>query len=375
MNITLRLTQTMSATLLALSFTALTPTITTALAGDAGVSDRTLYVRRNLVSDQPGRAVIRDRNLVNAWGISFFPGGPFSVSDNGTGVATMYEGDGTKVPLVVTIPPPNGSPPGAKATPTGQVANDTNDFRIGTAAAPAKLIFATEDGTLAAWNSGAKAVLVVDKSASQAVYKGLALGLRGGESFLFATNFHAGKIDVFDRRFRSVTLPSGAFKDPAIPSGYAPFGIANVRGRLIVTYAQQDADKHDDVAGAGHGFVDIFDTQGRLLRRFAARGTLNSPWGVALAPLSFGRFGGDLLIGNFGDGHINIFDLRGLFLGQLGPTAQRPFTIQGLWGLVFGNAARANPNTLYFTAGPNDEKHGLFGSISPSDTLFVSDGP
>ncbi len=233
------------------------------------------------------------------------------------------------------------------------------------------------DRLLAAWNSGAKtkAVLVVDNSASKAVYKGLALGFRRDEAFLFATNFHAGKIDVFDKRFQPVTLPSGAFKDPAVPSGYAPFGIANVRGRLIVTYAQQDADKHDDVAGAGHGFVDIFDTQGRLLRRFAAKGTLNSPWGVALAPLSFGRFGGDLLVGNFGDGRINIFDLRGGFLGQLGPTAQRPFTIQGLWGLIFGGAAKSNPNTLFFTAGPNDEMHGLFGSISPAETYRVSEGP
>ncbi len=370
-----RLVRTIRESFIALSLLSLAPTVTTAAADDSVSADRILYVRKNLVSDQPGRARITDPNLVNAWGISFFPNGPFWVSDNGTGLATVYDGDGTIVPLVVTIPPPNGSPAGTKATPTGQVANTTNDFRIGTPAAPAKFIFATEDGTLAAWNSGTKAVLVVDKSASQAVYKGLALGLRGGESFLFATNFHAGKIAVFDKHFRSVTLPSGAFKDPAIPSGYAPFGIANVRGSLVVTYAQQDAAKHDDVAGAGHGFVDIFDTQGRLLRRFAARGTLNSPWGVALAPLSFGRFGGDLLIGNFGDGRINVFGLRGDFLGQLGRTAKRPFTIQGLWGLVFGNAAKANPNTLYFTAGPNDEKHGLFGSISPFELLSARDRP
>ncbi len=370
-----RLVRTIRESFIALSLLSLAPTVTTAAADDSVSADRILYVRKNLVSDQPGRARITDPNLVNAWGISFFPNGPFWVSDNGTGLATVYDGDGTIVPLVVTIPPPNGSPAGTKATPTGQVANTTNDFRIGTPAAPAKFIFATEDGTLAAWNSGTKAVLVVDKSASQAVYKGLALGLRGGEPFLFATNFHAGKIAVFDKHFRSVTLPSGAFKDPAIPSGYAPFGIANVRGSLVVTYAQQDAAKHDDVAGAGHGFVDIFDTQGRLLRRFAARGTLNSPWGVALAPLSFGRFGGDLLVGNFGDGRINIFDQRGSFLGQLGRTAKRPFTIQGLWGLVFGNAAKANPNTLYFTAGPDDEKHGLFGSISPFELLSASDRP
>ncbi len=375
MNTTLRLSRKMRATLLALSFTAFAPTITAAVADDAGVSGQPLYVRRNLVSDQQGRALKRDPNLVNAWGISFFPGGPFSVSDNGTGLATFYDGDGAKVPLVVTIPPPNGSAPGTKATPTGQVANDTNGFLIGKPTASAKFIFATEDGTLAAWNRGAKAVLVVDNSASQAVYKGLALGFRREQAFLFATNFHAGKIDVFDKHFHSVTLPSWAFKDTAIPSGYAPFGIANVRGRLVVTYAQQDSAKHDDVAGAGHGFVDIFDTQGRLISRFAARGTLNSPWGVALAPLSFGRFGGDLLIGNFGDGRINIFDLRRGFLGQLGRTAGRPFTIPGLWGLIFGNAAKANPNTLYFTAGPDDEKHGLFGSISPFETLYVSDGP
>lgn len=368
------LTRFISSTIIALGFIAPNGA---ALAEDADAAAPTLYVRTNLVSDLPG-AHTRDPNLVNAWGISFFPGGPFWVSDNGTGVATLYDGAGTKVPLTVTIPAPKGA--GPTSAPTGQVANLTSGFPVPDGSPnpqPAKFIFATEDGTIAAWNGSGYnvtlAVLVVDHSAAKAVYKGLAFGTNENGNFLFATNFFSGKIEVFDKNFKSVGLAASAFRDPLLPAGYAPFGIANIGGDLFVTYAKQDAAKHDDVAGPGHGFVDVFDTSGRLLRRFAVRGHLDSPWGVAFAPIGFGKFGGTVLIGNFGDGRINVFGLQGAFLGQLGPTAKTTFTIPGLWALTFGGGAKSSPDTLFFSAGPGDEKHGLFGSIKPGATTALAE--
>jgi uncharacterized protein (TIGR03118 family) len=276
-----------------------------------------------------------------------------------------------KISLRVIIPVPKNAAAGAVSAPTGQAANVTGDFTIaqkgGAQPAPAKFIFATEDGTISAWNSGiadlTKALLEVDNSAAQAVYKGLAIGSNVGGNFLFATNFRSGKIDVFDKSFQPVTLPSGSFLDPDIPAGYAPFGIANISGDLFVTYAKQDSAKHDDVAGPGHGFVDVFDTSGHLLRRFAERGRLNSPWGLALAPIGFGKFGGKILIGNFGDGRINVFGTSGRFQGQLGVNEDQPFKIDGLWALIFGGASKSSPDTLFFTAGPDHEQNGLFGSI------------
>jgi uncharacterized protein (TIGR03118 family) len=236
---------------------------------------------------------------------------------------------------------------------------------------PSLFIFATEDGTIAAWNPGiadpTHAVLVVDNSqgATDAVYKGLATGTNSKGNFLFAANFHSGGIDVFDSNFAPAKL-DGAFTDPDLPAGFAPFGIRNIDGDLFVTFAQQDAEKHDDVAGLGNGFVDIFDTDGHLIRRFASGGQLNSPWGITRASFDFGRFSGDILIGNFGDGRINVFDPGGEFREQLQGTDGNPIEIEGLWALTFGGAAKSDPDTLYFTAGPNDEKDGLFGSIEPS---------
>jgi uncharacterized protein (TIGR03118 family) len=349
------------------------PNITTSRA--EGVPDETTYIGKKLVRDLSG-AITTDPDLINPWGVAFFPGGPFWISDNGTGVSTVYDGDGTKIALTVTIPAPMTTPPGTKSAPTGQLANVTGDFSTPDTAAtpaPAKFIFATEDGTIAAWNRSGyyatQAVIVADNSASKAVYKGLALGSNSIGNFLFATNFYSGKIDVFDKNFHLVTISDNIFKDPAIPSGYAPFGIANVNGDLFVTYAQQDTQMHDDVPGPGNGFVDVFDTSRHFLRRLATRGRLNSPWGLALAPLGFGKFGGNLLVGNFGDGRINVFGLQGDFLGQLGTTDRQPFTIPGLWSLTFGGAAKSNPDTLFVTAGPGDEKHGLFGSITPASTF------
>ncbi|HEX5156281.1 MAG TPA: TIGR03118 family protein [Ktedonobacterales bacterium] len=330
------------------------------------------YQQTNLVSDLPGVARVTDPNLVNSWGIVHGPTTPFWIADNGTGVSTLYDGAGNPFPvgspLVVTIPPPKGSPAGTTAAPTGIVFNPTSGFVVsqGNNSGAALFLFATEDGTISGWNRNVDpthAILEVDKSPG-AVYKGLALASNGAGTFLYATNFRAGTIDVFNDHFGQAHL-AGSFTDPKIPRGYAPFGIAAINGNLVVTYAKQDAAKHDDVAGQGHGFVDVYDTSGHLLHRLVTRGQLNSPWGLALAPESFGRFGGDLLIGNFGNGRINAYDPQtGGFRGQLRDAKHKPISIDGLWGLDFGNDANAGPSTtLFFTAGLNDEADGLFGSL------------
>lgn len=336
------------------------------------------YRQTNLVSDLPGVAQVTDEHLVNAWGIVHGPTTPFWISDNGTGFSTLYNGAGMPFPpppngpLVVTIPPPGGSPEGTTAAPTGVVFNGTQGFVVslltptGLKSGPAAFIFATEDGTISGWNPGVDrthAILKVDKSPG-AVYKGLAIGSNASGTFLYATNFRAGTIDVFDSQFHQVSL-AGSFKDPNLLPGYAPFGIANLGGNLYVTYALQDALKHDDVAGPAHGFVDIYDTNGNLVRRLVTRGRLNSPWGLAMAPDKFGRFSNDLLVGNFGDGRINAVDpATGDFLGQLRDANNAAITIDGLWGLDFGNDANAGPTTtLFFTAGLNHEADGLFGSL------------
>ena len=331
------------------------------------------YVQQNLVSDLPGFASVTDPNLVNPWGMSSSSTSPIWVSDNGAGVSTLYNGAGQPLSLVVTIAPPAG---GTSAAPTGQVFNgNTSDFFLtpgtpGTNAA--RFIFATEDGTISGWNPAANAtnsILKVDNSASSAVYKGLALASNGGQQFLYAANFRAGTIDVFDSGFNPTTL-GGHFTDPNIPAGFAPFNIQNIGGKLYVTYAMQDAAKHDDVAGPGNGFVDVFDTNGNFLERLVSNGPLNSPWGLALAPGNFGQFSNDLLVGNFGDGTIHAFDpTTGLLLGQLDDTDGSPITIEGLWGLLFGNGGTGGAtDELFFTAGiPGPdmiEDHGLFGDLT-----------
>src|SRR5947209_3842433 len=287
-----------------------------------GLEDRCLmatgFIQTNLVSDIAGVARFTDPNLVNPWGIALAPTGPIWIADNGAGVSTVYNGAGKALPpnspLVVTIPPPAGSAPGTQAAPTGIVFNGTSDFTVSANgnSAPAIFIFATEDGTISGWNAAVdrtNAILEVDNSAvpmagSGAVYKGLAQGSNANGNFLFATNVRAGTIDVFDKNFAKATL-AGAFSAPNLPAGFAPFGIRNIGGSLFVTFALQNAAKHDDVAGPGNGFVDVFDTNGNLLKRFASQGSLNSPWGLALAPAKFGIFSNDLLIGDFGDGRIN----------------------------------------------------------------------
>jgi uncharacterized protein (TIGR03118 family) len=333
------------------------------------------YLQHNLVSDIAGLADHTDINLRNPWGISFSASSAFWVSDNHSGLSTLYNSSGTPQSLVVNIPPPaNGAPP---AAPTGTIFNSTTNFPVA-GTTPARFIFATEDGTISGWASGTDAVLKVDKSASGAVYKGLASGSSGGNNYLYAADFHGGNIDVYDANYNPVTL-AGTFADATIPAGFAPFNIQNIKGELFVTYAAQDGDKHDDVPGPGYGYVNVFDTAGHLLRRFASTGVLDSPWGVALTPSGFGAFPNAMLIGNFGDGRINAFDAAtGTWLGTVNNTNGLPVTIQGLWALAFGNGGNGgDTHTLYFTAGLNGEVDGLFGSlapISPVLTAITNDG-
>ena len=325
------------------------------------------YAQHNLISDGAVSADHVDAALVNAWGLVASATSPWWVADNGTDSSTLYNGNtGATIALRV----------GVAGAPTGVVFNGGASFVVtnGTASGPARFIFATEGGTILGWNpavAGTRAALAVDNSAAGAVYKGLAIATTAAGDRLYATNFHAGTVDVFDAAFHPVP---GGFSDAALPPGYAPFGIRNLAGTIYVTYALQDADQHDDVAGVGHGFVNAFDTQGNLLRRVASRGRLNSPWGLAVAPSDFGEFSGNLLVGNFGDGHIDAFDL-GRFegtgelvqRGQLHAADGQPLTIDGLWALAFGNGAAAGPtNALFFTAGPFGEQHGLFGKVVTS---------
>ncbi len=320
------------------------------------------FDQHNLVSDLPGMASYLDPDLVNPWGIALSGTSPFWVADNGTGLATLYNGFGVKQGLVVTIPPPASQT--GPAAPDGQVFNP-NSANFG----GAHFIFSTEDGTISAWNGGTNAALKVDDSTQNAVFKGLALAANGSNTYLYATDFHNNAVDVFDTNFNKVTL-GGSFTDPSLPTGYAPFGIQASGGLLYVTYALQDAQKHDDVAGPGHGFIDVFDTNGNLIQRLVSMGALNSPWGLAWAPTGFGKFGGDLLVGNFGDGTINVFNpTNGTWLAQLDDPNGNPIVNQGLWGITFGNGGNGGyTNTLYFGAGiPGPdmvEDHGLFGSIS-----------
>jgi uncharacterized protein (TIGR03118 family) len=316
-----------------------------------------------------------DPNLVNSWGLAFNPFGPAWVANNGAGVATLYDGLGNARPLVVQIPSPGNDAGGGN--PTGIVYNGSpSDFVVskGAASGPSRFIFATEDGVIAGWAPNVDqthAIRVIDNSTSAgAVYKGLAISTGGRGGLLYATDFLNRKIDVFDSSFKPVTLPEGAFADPAVPSIGAPFGIQAINGNIYVTYAKQAPSLRDDEKGEGLGLINVFDPNGILLRRFVAvesvsRQNLNAPWGMALAPAGFGKFSNRLLVGNFGDGRINAFDLAtGEFVGRLESASGTPIQIDGLWGLAFGNGFENQPvNTLFFTAGPGDEQHGAFGRL------------
>lgn len=333
------------------------------------------FIEKDLISDGAVPAEHTDPNLVNPWGISFSPTSPFWISENGQGVASVDSvGPGNSLTLnahdPVTIP---SAPPGGTSAPTGQVfANIPGAFMLSDGQ-PATFMFATEDGTIAGWNTGLgnTAELKVDNSSNLAegdpklggaVYKGLALGTLNNAPVLYAANFRHGTVDIFDTSFHQI----GSFTDPNVPAGFAPFNVQTLNGKLYVSFAEQDDMKHDDVKGVGNGFVDTFNADGSAPVRVASMGDLNSPWGMTIAPASFGNIAGDLLVGNFGDGHINVFDQSNASLGQLAGPNGNLLAIDGLWDITPGNGGSAgDPNNLYFSAGINDEKDGLFGSLSP----------
>jgi uncharacterized protein (TIGR03118 family) len=319
----------------------------------------------NLVSDIPGLAQFTDPALVNAWGISFAPTSPFWISDNGTGLSTLYRVPSSgppsvlKLALTVTIPPTAG---GSTSAPTGQVFNGGPGF------GGAVFLFGSEDGVISGWNGVGTIAAVHKDFGSAAVYKGLAISDPGmSNAVLYATNFRAGTIEAYDTNFGAPVSVTGNFTDPNLPKGYAPFNDKVINGELYVTYAKQDAAKHDDEAGAGNGFVDIFNLDGTLKERLISQGALDSPWGLQIAPSSFGSFAGDLLVGNFGNGMINAYDpTTGAFVGTIDGADGNPLVIDGLWGLTIGNGSVAGGSlgALYFTAGPNGESDGLFGSLA-----------
>ncbi|EIC28619.1 TIGR03118 family protein [Methylomicrobium album] len=359
----------------------------TGAAGAAGVAGQNIgipqnrlnrYRVTNLVTNQS------DSRLVNPWGLAFNHDSPAWIANNATGTASLYDGNGaafTGLPFI-TMPPSAGDP-------TGIVVNHTVDFDLPTAANngtennPARFIFATESGNLAGWsdqtdvNNAVVLENAVPPDEDAPVYKGLALASNGQDHYLYVTDFHNGKIQVFDSDFNWVdpqTELGCNFTDARIPAGFAPFGIQNIRGVLYVTYARQDQDRVDDMPGRGAGYVDVYDANGCLIRRFAARGRLNSPWGMALAPANFGIYSNTLLIANFGDGSINAYDpVTGRFRGTLLNVANtgtqggnNRVSLDGLWGIAFGNGVLNQPtNTLFFTAGPNGEANGVYGKIEP----------
>ena len=314
------------------------------------------YHQINLVADVAGYDAARiDPALVNPWGISFSATSPLWISAAGTSVSVIYDKNGMDKIPPVTIQ--NG-----KGSPTGQVFNGTTGFVIPGNSKPSKFIFCGEDGTITAWNEGTSAILVADRSPQKAVYKGMAMGNDGKSDFLYVANFKGSSVDVFDNKFNYVTnMP---FVDMSIPADYGPFNIRNINGKLYVTYAKHKApDNSDDQKGPGNGYVDIFDMSGKLLTRFASGGSLNSPWGIVPAAPSFSSISNAILIGNFGDGKINVFASDGNLIGSLKDESGMDIKIDGLWDIE-NNIHNADPGFLYFTAGPAEETHGLFGYLS-----------
>jgi uncharacterized protein (TIGR03118 family) len=346
------------------------------------------YTQTNLVSDTVSPPATHDPNLVNPWGITRGPNTPWWVSDNNAGVSTLYTGTGQIIPIngngIVNIPAPKKAPAGTIAAPTGVVFNgSSDDFKLPNGSA-ALFIFATEDGTISGWNGGPSAVLVVDNndngSANGAVYKGATIAVdHNGKHFLYVSNFRAGTVEVYDSNFKQVHLPSDAFTVTAdhdgddddgadrIPTGFAPFNVQNIGDSLFITYAKQTADRHDNVPGTGLGFVEIFTPAGKHIGRLQHGDWFNSPWGVVWTPRDFGRFSNTILVGNFGDGQVAAFNgFTHKFEGLVMNPDNSTLVIDGLWSLAFGNGKAAGPaTTLFFTAGPAHETHGLFGTLTP----------
>jgi uncharacterized protein (TIGR03118 family) len=348
---------------------------TSAQAAPAG--PRVTFTQTNLVSNISTQgAQLQDQSLQNPWGLALSPTSPLWVSDNNSGLATVYKiGPGgttvTKLDLTVAVPGGRASTSDG-SSPTGQVFNPTAGFAVTSAqgSGPAAFIFDSESGQISAWSPAADPVTAgmatgqLEFSSPTAVYKGLTLATGDDGTFLYAANFHDGTVDVFNDQFQPVPS-AGGFSDPALPAGYAPFGIQDIHNLIYVSYAKQNSLKHDDLAGPGHGFIDVYTLDGFLVKRLASRGSLDSPWGMAIAPSSFGPFAGKLLVGNFGDGRINVFDpFSGRFVGQVANSKHHALTIDGLWGLEVGTASTGGPQTVLFSAGINDENDGLLGSIN-----------
>jgi len=317
------------------------------------------YSWENLQSDIAGVAEHVDPNLVNAWGMTASANGTIWVSDNGTGVSTLYRQDGSAVSLVVTVPARDKNKTG---TPTGVIFNSSSSFPVTSngKTQPARFIFVSEDGIVSGWNPQVDPMnaVIATKPKGDNVYKGVALGMANGHNFLFATDFHQAQIDVYDENFNLVK--TNAFNDPSIPKGFAPFNIRNFNGELFVTYAKQSGDKRDDVAGPGNGFIAVFDTSGNLLRHLVSNGNLNSPWGMTIVD-------GELWVGNFGDGTIHNYDpMTGAFLGSISRADGSPLVFDGLWDLMLLN------EKIFFTAGIADEEHGLFGVITEDEPAPTS---
>jgi uncharacterized protein (TIGR03118 family) len=331
-----------------------------------------------LVSNVPPATTV-DPTLINAWGVAFLTGSPFWVNSTGNGTSNLYTGTGeivSKLPSV-TIPPPTDSTEGTKSSPTGIIGNPNNVIAGKTDFEGDVFVFDAEDGIISGWqpSDGTTAVIRVDNSSvdnpgiptKNAVYKGLAIASFEGANYIYAANFRQNKVEVYDIDYNPVTLV-GDFNDRFLPAGYAPFNVVPINGRLFVTYALQNAAKDADVAGVGNGFVDVFTTGGVFVRRFATAGFLNAPWGVTIVPPDNGVLSGKLLVGNFGDGHINVFDRFGIPLGlvltQTGGKPE-PLVIPGLWSLLNGTGALDAPaNTLYYSSGPDHEQDGQFGTIT-----------
>src|SRR6202166_1344089 len=346
--------------------------------GSASVlcAQQTGYSQTNLVSNTAGVATTTDSQLLNPWGISILPGQDFWIANNNSGTSTLYDAQGKKNALVVTIPGATKNPNGncSPGCPTGTVANGNGSYFGG-----GSFIFDTEDGIIANWTGASSAVVAYDNSASGAVYKGLALL---NSTFLLAANFNSGKVDVYDRNF-TPTSRSGSFTDPHLPAGYAPHGIHVIGNQIYVAYVMQDAAKHDSQPGAGLGQVDIFDSNGNFVSTFAAAGgQLNAPWGVLAAPATFGTFASAILIGNFGDGTINAFDTTGKFLGQLTDSSNHALVNPGLWDMALGEGGPSgDPGTLYLTAGGSNQPNfpaggnttAVFASIVPAAAVTGAD--
>jgi uncharacterized protein (TIGR03118 family) len=350
-------------------------------------ADAQQYKQTDLVSDLPG-ATFQDARLVNPWGLSRSSGSPWWVADNGTGVSTLYDGGGNAQALVVTIPPGAG---GTAGVPTGTVFNGTTDFKLPNGN-PARFLFVGQDGTISGWNGGAQATVM--STDPRAVYMGAAIATRSGASYLYVANFSQRRIDVFDGSFHRVRAGQGehdssrealdaqhgdsrdAFRDERLPRGFSPFNVQNIGGSLYVAFAKLDPEEAEEVPGAGLGYVDAFSPSGRLLRRLEHGPWLNAPWGLALAPGDFGSFSHNLLVGQFGSGEIAAYDVAsGRFVGKMQDAASAVISIEGLWALSFGNGASAGPlNTLYFTAGIEDETHGLFGTLTPVSGAPLGNG-